>query len=569
MPTIKPLSSQLISKIAAGEVIERPVFAVKELLENAIDAQAKYIRIDLEQSGLQKIMITDDGIGMAREDILVSFQHHTTSKIQTEEHLNSIQTLGFRGEALHSIATISNLTIKSRCSDETSGTEIYIEEGKLIDQNPIGMPVGTTITVENLFHSVPARKEFLKHPNTEYRHILDLISSIAIAHPEIRFFLTHNTKTIVDIPKHDSLFDRVQLVLGENTARFLLPIQTQDSYIQLNGFIAKPQLHYNSAKHFLFINNRKVQHTSIVSAVREAFGTLLEPNVFPFFLLFLEIPPHLLDVNVHPRKEQVRIFHEEQVLDLVKKAVSDVLFQQKLTYIDKRWKSKNSHEMLEDLYVRDGNTQSYTADLLRKDVVSEFEKQEIQTTDISQLHNLFLVTQTQKGIILIDQHAAHERILYEQFVEAFQQRKQYVEKFELTKSIILNLSISETEIIQQYAELFSNLGFEIEEFGQNTFKLCAIPLLFKDRNAEQLLREMIDDLYQEKDIKNIDSKTHRMLTYLACRSAIKAGNVLTKEERKKLIQDLQNTKNQFTCPHGRPTQIEISLNELYKMFKRK
>ncbi|HEX8932284.1 MAG TPA: DNA mismatch repair endonuclease MutL, partial [Patescibacteria group bacterium] len=335
MPTknILPLTPEIISKIAAGEVIERPAFAVKELVENSIDAKADKISIVLEQSGLKKIMVTDNGIGMSKEDLLESFKLHTTSKLFSLDDLEKIKSLGFRGEALASIAAISKLTLQSRVGHRPNGTKIELVDGQIKDIAPIGMPPGTVVTVNNLFYSVPARKKFLKTPPTEFRHILQVLTNLVFANPQIHFYLVHNKKIIFDLPKTKDPLERIKFFLGNNIFINLLPVQYQNDFIAISGFVSKPHLPISlNNKHYFFINNRGVTNQLIEQAGKEGYGTLLPAKAKPVLILFLSIPYELVDVNVHPRKEQVHFANQQLVYDAVEKAVRETLTKNNLTF---------------------------------------------------------------------------------------------------------------------------------------------------------------------------------------------------------------------------------------------
>jgi len=302
MNKIHPLPDDIIARIAAGEVIERPVYAVKELLENAIDAKASVITIHIEEAGLKKITVIDNGEGMSKADILESFRPHTTSKIAGDT-MHEIRTFGFRGEALSSIAAISDMTIASRLVTDTSGYAIELKQGNIEKSGPIGIPAGTIVTVNNLFYTVPARKKFVKSIRTEFRHIIDLINIYALSYPNVRFTLIHNKKTILDISSNQSILDRIKQSLGEKIYRNIIPIQYEDGYIKLSGYISKPQVYaYTPEKHYLFVNKRKISDKLISQAIKDAYGTLLETSAYPAAILFIDVPYELVDVNVHPRK---------------------------------------------------------------------------------------------------------------------------------------------------------------------------------------------------------------------------------------------------------------------------
>lgn len=554
MQKIFPLPQDVIAKIAAGEVIERPAYAIKELVENAIDAHATSIIIHLSESGLKKIVVIDNGDGMNSHDIRECFKPHTTSKLSSEEELHAIYTLGFRGEALSSIASISNMTIKSKTKNEVAGTQVVLQEGKVVDISSIGTPVGTSITIDNLFYPVPARKKFLKSQRTEFRHILDIVSHLALAHPDIRFVLTHNNKTIFDLPKAQDYTNRIQKFLGPAMYEHLIPITYTDQYMGFTGFLAKPQIVTRTqTKQYLFVNQRRVQDKMVSQAVKEAYGNLLEATAAPVFVLFLTVPPEIVDVNVHPRKEQVRFLNKDSLFKTIKENVADTLTKNNLTFLHLDWK------------VRDGQTKSYAGQLLKQLVLSDAAllTTREKNAEIQQIHNLYLLTSTKQGLLIIDQHAAHERVLYQEFLKAYVKEKDKSEIFELSKPETIELSMTELEALEEQKEDLKNLGFH---FRGN--KLLTVPKLFKDWDYQKLIIEMLEDILEEKSVADVGLQENKMLAYLACRSAVKAGDPLTKDQMKKLLDQLEKTENNATCPHGRPVRIAASLQDLHRMFKR-
>lgn len=572
MKKIFPLSEDVITKIAAGEVIERPVFAVKELVENSLDAGADSITIQIEESGLKSITVIDNGEGMSKEDVQESFLPHTTSKITLAENLNHIETFGFRGEALSSIAAISRMHIKTRQSSETGGTTIEIIEGVVKKVGPVGMPPGTQITIYNLFYPVPARKKFLKSARTEFRHIVDLLTRIAIVHLDRGFSLSHNKKLIFEIPKTATILERIKILLGSTIASQLLPVNYEDSYISIAGFLTKPQLTTTTTqKQFLSINNRIVTDKLISHAVKDAYGSLLSATTHPIYLLFFSTPYEFVDVNVHPRKEQVRFVDTQLIYDAVHTAVSKTLATHNLTFSNTSEDGIGLSDAMQPTR-KFGFTNSYAGRLLKENktpwdipILSEVSP----TTDVMQIHNLYLLAATPQGIVLIDQHAAHERILYEQLLEVYQQKQTERGKRILAKPALLTLSLSETEVLQEHLALFVKFGFEIEHFKSNDFFVHAVPLLLQDRNISKVIVEMLDEIQQEKRPKSIDTISNKMLAYLACRSAIKAGDRLTKKQAKDLLEKLKKTPHNITCPHGRPVKVMVDIKKINTMFKRK
>lgn len=554
MGLIKSLPEKLVSKIAAGEVVERPASVVKELVENSVDAEASFIKIEIENAGLRKIQITDDGKGMSDEDIIECFKPHTTSKIFYEDDLFNIVTMGFRGEALSSISSVANVVIKSRQAQEISGNIIEIENGELIRHTSIGMPQGTTVLVRNLFGRLPARKKFLKSNKTEFRNILETVINFSLAHPEVGFFLSNDKRIILDLPSQSSVSERIRVLLGKDIYANLIPISYEEAYYKVSGFVVKPQISTsNRSKQFVFVNKRNVYDNLISTAVKDAYGSLLMPREQPAFVLFFETMPSLIDVNIHPRKEEVAFTDDNAVYELFKSAIEPAFVNEDLKYSF-------------DDYI--DNAVDYDFD----DVVNSFLKDESEefydNEQILQIHNLYLVKQTKKGILIIDQHAAHERILYENIVKQIKEKSVDLVK-DLSEPVLFDLSLSETEVLSEYSEILSGMGFDIESFGDNTFKISAVPFYVAAQNAEVLIKEVLEDLMQGKTPKSIDSKTDRALSFVACRSAIKAGDYLTPDEREKLFIELAKAKTIYTCPHGRPVKMELTMNELARMFKRK
>lgn len=562
MKKIHQLPHHIIAKIAAGEIIERPIFAVKELVENSIDAGADSVIVQVEESGLKRITVIDNGEGMGPEDLQESYKSHTTSKISQDDELSYIKTLGFRGEALSSIAAISQMTISSRPSDSSIGTTILLKNNKIEKISPTGMPVGTTVTVERLFNTLPARKKFLKSARTEFRYILDLLISYTLSYPEIHFVLIHNRKTILDFPKTVEPLNRIEKLLGKNIFSSLAPVSFVDSYISIKGFIAKPHLATRTPnKQFLFINNRLIKDKNISLAIKSAYDTLLANAVYPVYILYFSLPFEMVDVNVHPRKEYVRFVDTILLHDAIRRAI-----KQTLTRYDLSYSSGFNSLFLSDAV---GSTESYAGELLKQKKMPWELSGKIETDDnqILQLHRLYIIVVTNAGFMLIDQHAAHERILYEQLLHEFTREKKKQNIFHFPKPGIFDLSLSETELLLEYLQALHDLGWEIEHFKNTTFVLRSLPVLFQDRDYVVLLKEILEDL-QSDNRQGFDIITKKMIAYLACRGAIKAGDQLTKKQMKELIEQLEKTENNATCPHGRPTKVFVDIEKVHKLFKR-
>ena len=560
MPKIKLLSPNVIAKTAAGEVVERPASVVKELIENALDADASQLKIEITDSGFTKIKLTDNGCGMDKADILECFKHHTTSKLFSEEDLLAIKQFGFRGEALSSIASVSRLTIMSRTAKDAVGNSVELEGGELKRVSSVGMPKGTIVEVSDLFFNTPARKKFLKTAQTEFRAITDCVVTYGLAFTNVGICLIHNKKLLLDLPCNQTLHERASTILGKSMFTHMLDFSHEDNFFKLNGFISRPQISSTTKNNqYIFVNNRCVSNDTLSLAVRDAFGSLLEPRSHPAVILFFNLPYDLVDVNVHPRKEQISFYNESAVYDFVRKATQLALEAHDLTY----------------------STDIFGNDLLNKKALpylfnslkDSVEPWNVYTTekdfaDVLQLDTLYLVTQTAKGLLIVDQHAAHERILYEQFLAAFEERANLGESVQLKKPLIVDLSLQDSDLLKENLITLIKLGFELEEFGVNTFKLYTLPKVLSGSDILSLLHNVLTDLKQGKAPSNITEKSLKTVSYLACRSATKGGEYLSLKERTELLKKLYETKSNYTCPHGRPVRIEISLRELAQMFKR-
>lgn len=555
---IKQLPPEIIAQIAAGEVIERPSSVIKELVENAIDAGANSIKIYIEKSGLDKIVVVDNGSGIDRLDLEISCLPHTTSKIFQLDDLLAIKSFGFRGEALASIAQISHLLIKSRASDANYGSALKIKGGQIENLQTVGVPIGTSISVENLFYSVPVRKKFLKSLATELRHIIHTVSFLALAHPQIRFSLMHNNRQILDLPKQ-SLDFRLRNVLGSSYFTKMISFKKNDPYFKLAGFIGKPELARQSQdKQFLFINNRHIKSKQINNLIKSSYKTLLAAKHHVPYVIFLKIPFQALDVNVHPRKDEVRFIDQNQILTFIKQSIEEILFKDNLTFNnDKYFYKTSSQTESPKLKLSDPGVSKNQAifDPNHNNLIS----------NILQLDKLYLVTLYKNELIIIDQHAAAERINYEIFLNKF--LEQQGQSKTLEPGIELDLSLTDYEIIRQNREQIKQAGFEIK-LEKKKLQITAIPKIIKAENLLQVLTELVDNLKTPHKQTKIDSVTHSLVKQLACKNSIKAGQYLSISERQKLFTNLLACENPFTCPHGRPTMIKTDLKTLGKLFKR-
>jgi DNA mismatch repair protein MutL len=561
MNKIKILPKKLIAKIAAGEVVERPASVVKELVENSLDAGATRIKVSLEDAGTKKIVVTDNGHGISRDDIALAPEQHATSKLSDMADLERIRTLGFRGEALSSIAAVSLLTIISRTADETIGSKVTAIEGQIESVEPSGSPVGTTVIVDGLFSSVPARKKYLKTHPTEMRHIMAVLSQAALMHPQVYISITHNSRSMRTFHPEDDHLVRVTDVLGTDISQHMIAMERNSPHLGISGFIGKPQIaEHRRELQYLFINGRPVASQVVSDALKEAYGNLLEPRAHPAFVLFLSMPAETVDVNIHPRKETVAFTNNQTVAEVLTRSVEAILRKHNLMYV--QGDSGNS-------ILNDRGMDGYTADSLKAATDAWQPNWTDDDQEIVQINKLYLITQTPKGMLVVDQHAAHERILYEQFKQAFIESADKGEVYELTEAMICELPVTDMLAVEEHADDLATLGFEIELFGERSIKIRSVPMIFRDRDIAGLIREMLHQLVSETGGNTmLDEITERTLNFLACRSAIKGGDYISPAERKNLIKKLLDTPAGYTCPHGRPTHIEVTRSELDRLFKR-
>lgn len=563
MSAIKKLPAEVIAVIAAGEVVERPAVVIKELIENALDAGATTIDITLENAGLDVIQVTDNGQGIPAVELEIAIQRHTTSKVFSLSDLSQIQSFGFRGEALASMASVSELTIETRTATESVGTRLHSVPNQSPTLQPLGRSIGTTVTVEQLFVSVPARLKFIQNSKAELRHCLAVVVNAALSHPSVRFTLTHHQKELLTLPAHFDVTTRLATVLKQPPSQ-LQPFYFEHTLATVSGSLGLPQIARKTKQdQYLFINGRPVSHPAINRIVKTAYGTLLAPRQEPTFLLNLELPPTEVDVNVHPRKEQVGLLHEADLLALIHQVIQERLAGTDTTYV---WPPSTP------LLLRDRGADAQTGSALKALTEPWRVGSDQPLTDIVQLELTYLIAPTPQGLIMVDQHAAHERILYEQFKavwEGIQASPSSQGLVTLEPPQILEYSVLDSELLNDNLEVFTKIGFELEPFGLHSFKLSQVPALVSQRNYHHLIQEVLDDLHHHTGTLHVDTVTDRTLAFLACRSAIKAGDFLTLDQRRSLLAKLATTPNHATCPHGRPTLITITLAEFETLFKRR
>ena len=547
MSKIRVLSQDIISKIAAGEVVERPANVVKELLENSLDSGASEIRVSVSEN---KIVVSDNGEGMSKEDLRTCFLPHSTSKIYELSDLENIATLGFRGEALSSICAVSRVTISSRTKRDTYGSRITVTEGVLDKEAKLGMKVGTEVAVEDLYFNTPARKKFLKNEKTEFSCIQKTVSAIALAYPSVKFNFSHNGKTVFILSKCTKLGDRIREVLGDYFLANLIEIKLENRYFSASGFIGHPNISSLAKENqHLFVNSRPVENESISRGIRMAFGKLLDKRKFPALVINMQIAPSLVDPNVHPRKEKIAFWDEKFVEEVFTTETHNVLQKSNLTFVyDTGSEAGAALEMFLSL----------------KDSVKAWDINiRSSSNEILQVDKTYLTCVVDQGLLLVDQHAAHESILFEEYLGGLKNSKNNSQIHVFIKPKIIDLKGAEIEDLDGFLALLTGLGIEAENFGGNSCRVLSVPKMLKDHNLNILLKELA-----EMGLTGMDTQTEKTIEFLACRSAVKAGDYLDPDERKRLIEKLLESNSYLTCPHGRPTKVLIPLSKLRDLFLR-
>ncbi len=610
MAIINLLDNETINKIAAGEVIENPKSIVKELVENSIDAGADEITIEIKNGGKSFIRVTDNGKGIEKDQVENAFKRHCTSKISSSDDLNSLFTLGFRGEALASIAAVSKVEVITRTNDDIYGIKMTIEGGKIISKEDIGCPVGTTITVTDLFYNVPARKKFLKSDISESSNINEIVVSLALSKENISFKYINNNNVAYRTPKTNNLMNTISSLYEKDLYNSLLKIDYKGDVLGITGYTTN--LNYyrgNRKQQIVFVNGRVIKHRRMSYFIEEAYNTLLPKNKYPACFIKIEIAPALVDVNVHPAKTEVRFQNEEMVLNEIKNAIYSALHSKSimkevkgetllhdskdinnLRIFDRSsgksvilggLENKFTEETEETKNIRITEVEISNKDIAVMESLKPYDKFEFKQqkfikaeNDEDKLPELFVIgivmdtyiiceNPEKTCMFMIDQHAAHERINYEKFLNQYNSREILIQ--EIVPEVI-NLSYDDYETAMSNVEIFEYLGISVENFGNNAILINNIPTIFKDSNLKDVFYAILDNL---KDItkSNLDFVMEKIIKE-ACVKSVKSGDRLHMSEVRALLNDLRMTDNPYTCPHGRPVIIKMTRYEIEKMFER-
>ncbi|MFO8102012.1 MAG: DNA mismatch repair endonuclease MutL [Dehalococcoidia bacterium] len=565
--SIRVLSEQVISKIAAGEVVERPASVVKELIENSLDAGATRISVEASGGGTQLIRVSDNGLGISEGDIGLAFTRHATSKITSEVDIESISSLGFRGEALPTIASVADVSVLTRYHDEEVGTAIELEGGTIVSKTPQGCSQGTTIAVSNLFRNVPARLKFLKSVSTESSHISQIVTHHLMAFPEVKFTLVMNGRTVLRSPGNGSLRDAIVEVYGLETGRAMLEVPLNDGYV--NGFVS-PSSVSRSNRNYLsfFVNRRWVQSRMLNFAAEEAYQNMLMVGKHPVVVLNIWLPPAEVDVNVHPTKREIKFRDERGIFSAVQKAVRETLVGfSPVPSMRPSPALSPSPVPVSIPFPATAEMQAAAPDLTasqrqtRHTAPQPAARLPIMRV-IGQLHNSYVLAEGPDGIYIVDQHAAHERIRFEKIRR--EQENRNVEVQGLLEPMSIDLTAQQAALIDLHRETLAESGFTLEQFGERTCLLRAVPAFLNRERILPVLQEILDFLAEAQR----SDWQERIAASLACHGAIKAGQVLEQREMEELLRQLEEADSPRTCPHGRPTMIQISIAHLEKEFGR-
>ena len=588
MAVIKVMDELLANKIAAGEVVEKCASVVKELVENSIDANSNEIKIDLIEAGTKEIKVTDNGIGMDKDDAILAFQRHATSKLKTEDDLYHIETLGFRGEALASIASVSKVTLKT-CKNEV-GTTVEIQGGKIISVENSDARTGTSISVRELFYNTPARLKHLKSLYTELANITDYINKLALSHPDIRFVLTNNDNIILNTDGRGNLLKTIKDIYGINVAKKMLNVSAENKDFMINGYISLPEIHRSNRNAMvILVNGRIVRNTELNRVINDAYHAYKPDNRYPVVVLNIEVDPSLVDVNIHPTKMDIKFSNMEDLCKLIKDMVRDNITGRNLIPIIKELPKKaNKEDVQVNLkLVREEKVQTELFEneetkglfeeqelIINNDLISEeettYEEHKIEPLPelypVGLVHGTYIICQNELGMYLIDEHAAKERINYENFLEKLGKPSQ--DKISLLFPITIELSTSDYVILKENMNILEENNIEAEEFGVNSIIIKAHPTWIPRGFEEKVLNNLVEQVIQKQKDFRIEKFNEEAIKMLSCKMAIKANTNMSLGEMENIINDLRKCKNPYNCCHGRPSIIFYSRSELDKMFKR-
>ncbi|RCV64770.1 DNA mismatch repair protein MutL [Methanophagales archaeon] len=574
MKSIFVLEEQAIGQIAAGEVVDRPASVVKELIENSIDARSTHIIVEVGNGGRDYIRITDDGSGICEEDTEVAFEKHATSKIKGIEDLVSLHTLGFRGEALPSIAAVSRIELSTRHRSEDFGSFLNLEGGVRKERRRISRSVGTTLEVKSLFYNLPARIGTIRSKSTELRHMVDVCINYAVINPAIKFELFHDAKSIISTLGNGKMLDAIVNTYGSSVANDLIELKEPDSStcfnVRINGYISKPAASYGTKKHlFTYVNNRFVRSELVERAIKRGYMSLLPKYAYPFAVLAITIDPGEINVNIHPKKHEIRFYRSDDVFHFIVGAVSTTLRQADLIpEVIEREKEAVGALGFRDRSEEEKKAPVSTQTAFQTDMGADMpdgSRLDICSVPLYQVLDSYIIAQSDSDdVIMIDQHAAAERANFERLIERYGHR---IDKQTLLRPYVPELSPHQFYLIQENEEALRDMGFDIERLGDDSYIIRAIPVVFHGMIGEEEITEVIVRLVEESGKR--EERIKVLFSTAACKASVKAGEKLSYDSMRAIVAGLRNAKLPFTCPHGRPTMIRLTKKEIEKRFKRR
>ena len=592
MGRIQVLDDGLINRIAAGEVVERPASVVKELVENSLDAGAGSIEVQLRSGGRQRIRITDDGCGMDRDDAVLAVERHATSKLSRMPDLETIETLGFRGEALATIAAVSRFTLRTAAVDG-EGTEVEIHGGRIRSVRQIGMPRGCSIDVDRLFYNIPARRKFLRTESTELAHCLRWLTRYALAHPGLRLHVAHGERRLLDLAPAKDLRERITQIHGPDFVAKLLPFEGELGGVEVRGMAGRPvdSLPRRDTQHYI-VNGRAVQDRVLSHAVSQAYHNAIVPGRFPALFVSVLLPAEAVDVNVHPQKTEVRFRDGSTVHDLLRDSIkealgrrgvvpnltdlrpaalgpqADAVREATLNYLESPRPREPVRSGAPEVYYEKAPVAVVTPLAAEPQSTFADEERERQAVPLAQFRDSYIVAEDQGGLVLVDQHAAHERVIFEKYLAAAEENRVEVQR--LLYPVTVELAPHERIVMEEELGDFVRLGFLVEPFGNDAIRLDGVPAIAADLDPEALFRELLGGAARTSAaVADVEQARLKLVTTAACKAAIKINHSLTTVGMQALLDDLYATTNPTTCPHGRPILFRLSMEEIERAFRRR
>ena len=591
MSKIHVMDELLANKIAAGEVVEKVVSVVKELVENSVDAESNNIKIDLKESGLREITVTDNGIGMEKEDARLAFQRHATSKLYTDDDLFSINSLGFRGEALPSIASVSEVQLRT-CQNEV-GTFIHIKGGKIVEETSSDARVGTKVTITNLFYNTPARLKHLSSPYAELANVVEYVHKMALSYPNIKFILTNDDKEIINTDGSGNLLKVIRSIYGLDVAKRMLPINSENDDYSISGYISLPELNRSNRNHMtVLVNGRVIKNQVLNKVINDSYSSFKEDSRYPIVVIKIEADPSLVDVNIHPSKQDIKFGNFEDLKTLISTTIIDTIKtkllipkieikeeKKEVTYenitldldrntISDITSSNEEKERLTNLvnFNYEPNNELDIEDE-KEEYVEELSKEKLpELYPVGLALGTYIICENEKGIYLIDQHAAQERINYEKNYYLLSHPNN--DTMESIVPIIIELPKNEFIIVKERLDILDSLNIKIEEFGTNSFRVISHPTWFPKDKEEEIVKRIFEEIVTKGKDFNLGKFNDNLAKLISCKMSVKANTRITKEAQEEIINELRQCNNPFNCPHGRPTIIHFTIYEIEKMFHR-